>query len=276
MKKLIYLILLIFSISSCSMKDNGFDTPEEISDKRPVEIKIGVNEKKGNIFDLMEFNLYSKKGITLLDIAESYDSIVWACSNTNQHFKVFEHSVNSSHFLFNWSNCFFLPADYETCLLGYKNNRIIYSDTISVSISNNKDFLGYNWKDVVRSSECSTGYQNVFLKGYNFATYSVVTEGVPSLYLLLLRANNEDEVVFAQKSKQVLFDYINSLYSVPTYSRNENNSISDIYNQLFRNKRADAIPEYIWITPKSRIVLIKKYDELVNYPKYEIYAESVW
>ena len=280
MKRLIYFLLVLVSISSCSKNDDGFDTPEETSPEKtspgkPIAVKIDVKEKEGNIFDLMEFNLYSEKDFTLFDLAESYDSIVWTCSNTNQRFRIFEHSGNSSYFLFKWSNCFFLPAKYETCLLGYKNNRIVSGDTISVSVANGKDFLGYNWKDVVSSSECSTGYQNNFLKDYDFATYSVVTKGSPSVYLFLIDNKKEDEHAFAQKSKQILFDYISSLYSTPTYSQDENNSLSDIYNEFFRNKIEGAVPEYIWITSESKIVLQKKYDKFVSYPKYEIYAEPV-
>jgi hypothetical protein len=244
--------------------------------KNRFRVKMNAKEKEGNIFDLMEFNLfsYSEKDFTLLDLTEAYDSLVWTCSNTNQRFRILEHSGNSTHFTWKWSNCFFLPEEYKTCLLGYKNNRVISGDTLSINITNNKDFLGYNWKDVVHSSINSTGYQNVFFEGYDFATYSVVTTGVPSVYLFLIDNNNEDEHAFAQKSKQILFDYISSLYSTPTYSQ-DNVSLSKNYNELFSNKKDGAVPECIWITPKSKIVLLKEYDGVEEYPKYKIYAEPI-
>lgn len=243
--------------------------------KSQLRVKMNVKEKEGNIFDLMEFNLfsYSEKDFTLLDLTEAYDSLVWVCTNTNQRYKILEYSGNSTHFIWKWSNCFFLPAEYETCLLGYKNNRVISADTVVVNITDDRDFLGYNWKDVVSTSDRSTGYQNVFLKGYDFSTYTVVIDGIPSLHLFLSRTDNE--ALFAQKSRQILLAYISSLYAAPTYSANGDYSLWNIYNETFKNRGNGITPEYIWVTPKSVIALVKKYNEGSNNPEYEIYAEPV-
>ncbi|WP_139249720.1 hypothetical protein [Mariniphaga anaerophila] len=236
-------------------------------------LKLKATRTQGNIFDLMEFNMYSEEEFTSQNLIEIYDSVVWVCTNTNQRLQILESSGHGSRFISKWSNCFFLPAEYETCLLGYKNNRVISADTVSVSIVNDKDFLGYNWSDVVNTSTVSTGYQNAFIKGYDFATRSVVTDNGSSLHLFLFQTNSGDGVAFAQKSRQVLLNYINSLYSAPTYSFDVDNSLSEIYNQLFRNTGTGVTPEYIWITPKSNMALIKKYDENAGVLKYEIHAE---
>ena len=255
-------------------RNNSYTLKVQI--KSQLIVKINAKEKEGNIFGLMEFNLfsYSEKDFTLLDLTEAYDSIVWTCSSKNQRFRILENSGNSTHFTWKWSTCFFLPTEYQTCLLGYKNNKVISRDTISINIANNKDFLGYNWKDVVRTSRYNIGYQNVFLKAYDFVTYSIVTEGIPSACLFLVDNKNIGERTFALKSKQILFDYICSLYSTPTYSQ-DNLTLLTNYNELFKNKKNGAVPECIWITPKSKIVLLKEYDELEDYPKYRIYAEPV-
>lgn len=242
--------------------------------KSQLIVKMNAKEKTGNIFDLMEFNLfsYSEKDFTLLDLTEAYDSLVWVCTNTNQRYKILEDSGNSTHFTWKWSNCFFLPAKYETALLGYKNNQLISGDTVTVDIANSKDFLGYNWNDVVRTDRYNIGYQNVFLKGYDFVTYAIITDGVPFACLYLVDHMNIEKPLFALKSKQILFDYICSLYSKPTYSQ-DNVSLLTNYNELFRNKKSGGIPESIWITPKSKIVLLKEYDNVEEYFKYKIYAE---
>ncbi len=257
-------------------RNNSYSLKVEI--KSQLRVKMNVKEKEGNIFDLMEFNLfsYSEKDFTLLDLTEAYDSLVWVCTNTNQRYKILENSGNSTHFTWKWSNCFFLPAEYKTVLLGYKNNKVITSDTVSVNIKNDRDFIGFNWKDVLSTSKTSTGYHSVFSKGYEFATYSVVNDGAPSLSLFLFRSNNDNEAAFAQQSRQVLLDYINSLYGVPTYSSNGDNSLSEVYSTMFKNKEEGSTAEYIWITQKSRIALVKKYDEAAKYTIYEIYAEPVW
>ncbi len=242
--------------------------------KSPLRVKMNAKEKEGNIFGLMEFNLfsYSEEDFTLLDLTEAYDSLVWVCSNANQRYKILEYSDNSSRFTWKWSTCFFLPEEYETVLLGYKNSQVITSDTVSVNIVNNKDFLGYNWGDVVSTSTAGTSYYNVFQKEYDFKTLSVVTDDAPSVYLFL-HSTTEREAIFAPKSRQILFNYVNLLYSSPTYSSDEDNSFSDVYNKLFKNKNKSATPEYIWVTSKSKIALLKEYDNVDGYVKYEIYAE---
>lgn len=244
--------------------------------KRQLRVKMNVKEKEGNIFDLMEFNLfsYSEEDFTLLDLTEAYDSLVWLCSNTNQRYKILEHSGNSTHFVWQWSNSFFLPAEYETVLLGYKNNQVITSDTVSVNITNKRDFLGYNWEDVTSTSKISTGYHSVFSKGYDFATYSVVSDGAPLLSLFLSRTNNDNEATFAQKSRQILLDYINSLYGAPAYAGDNTQLLSESYN-TFKNKEEGTTPECIWVTTKSRIALIKRFDQADNCLKYEIFAEPI-
>ncbi|TDN98942.1 hypothetical protein [Sunxiuqinia elliptica] len=243
--------------------------------KSQLRVKMNAKEKEGNIFGLMEFNLfsYSEEDFTLLDLTEAYDSLVWLCSNSNQRFKVLEHSGNSSNFIWQWSNCFFLPAKYETVLLGYKNGQLVTSDTVSVNIADNKDFLGYNWDDVVSTSTESTGYVNVFSDEYYFVTRENVTNNIPSISLFLSKNYIENEAAFFSKSKEILLGYINTSYSEPTYSNDENNSLFGIYNNLFKNRKEGVTPEYIWITSTSKISLLKKYDINNGFSKYEIYAE---
>ena len=242
--------------------------------KSQLRVKMNAKEEEGNIFGLIEFNLfsYSEEDFTLLDLTEAYDSLVWVCSNTNKRYKILEYSDNSSHFTWKWSTYFFLPEEYKTVLLGYKNNQVITSDTVSVNIVNNKDFLGYNWGDVVSTSTGSTGYENVFWDEYYFVTRLVVIDDTPSVFLFL-HNTNESEAVFAPKSIQILLDYMNSLYSEPTYGSDDNSSLSEVYSNLFKNKKEGVTPEYIWVTPVSKIALLKEYDSIEGYYKYGIYAE---
>ena len=58
-------------------RNNSYSLKVEI--KSQLRVKMNVKEKEGEIFDLMEFNLfsYSEKDFTLLDLTEVYDSLVW-------------------------------------------------------------------------------------------------------------------------------------------------------------------------------------------------------
>lgn len=269
MKNFIYLILIGLFISSCSDSDTISDPDNngELPDQG-IDIKLNIKQNTGNIFELLEFSLYSEKGFSMQDARDTYDSLVWTVPNMGRF-----HLFNESSFTFSWSQNFFLPSKYTSILLGYKNNKIIKADTAYITIHNDKDFLGYKWKDITKSSGHSTGYTDVLFSEYSLATYQSIKDSIPSVTLFLWNERNKDEKLFAQKSEKILFNYISSLYSEPTYTEKQNEVLLKEYNKLFKDRIEGAKPLYIWITPKLRIVLYSSYEEYGEYDEYRIHAE---
>ncbi len=272
MKNFTYLLLVALFILSCS----------EENDTKPVDkslkLRLEATKTEGNIFELIDFNINFEGNpnlpdITLADIINVYDSIVWKVSGNEKRFKILEFNNSSSEFTFGWGHNFFQPAEYETILIGYKDDAIIYSDTLVVTISNNKDFLGYNWKDITATSEYYSGivYADVLSSLYELATSQDIHEGTPSVSLFYKTDINEEQSIFSQKSEKQLFDFISSLYSTPIFDQNDANALSENYNKLFKYKATDASPKSIWITPKSKIVLLESVWIYGKY--YYIYAE---
>lgn len=282
MRKLFYFFFMAILISSCSETDidkdfddnngngNGNNDNDSVKTENTIPIlKLSVKENQKNIFEHMEFSLYSENAFTLLDLTETYDSIVWKVSDLEGNFKIMKQD-DGTHFTFKWSQNFFLPAEYKAMLLGYKNDKVLCGDTISVKITNDKDFLGYNWEDIKGSIGHSEGYVDV-LSNKTFFTRQEINQGIPSV-ILFLRQNNkeEDDSVFIQKSEKILSDYISTLYSVPNYNVTDD-LLVEKYNQLFTYKEENTYPQSIWLTPKAKIVLLKSYNG--DFYEYEIYAE---
>lgn len=274
-----FIALLIMSCSKADT-DTGIDNEngngnEDGGDNGKTEntipvLKLNAKESQKNIFEYMEFNLHAKNDFTLLDLTEAYDSIVWKVSDLEGRCKIMEQD-GSTHFTFKWSHNFFFPAEHKAILLGYKSDKVLYSDTISVKVTNDKDFLGYNWKDIKDPSGNSTGYVNVLSDHYGFATSHDIYQDVPSVSLFVRQYNKkENESIFIQKSEKILSDYISTLYSAPTYNATDN-TLLEKYNHLFTNKIKNAYPQSIWLTPKAKIVLLKCYDG--DFFEYKIYAE---
>lgn len=284
MKNWFYFLFTALIFSSCSEIDNSVLGKDDKDDKENgggsgeveneiLALNLNVKDDQNNIFDLVEFNIVPERTMTIADLEEHYDSLVWRVAELAGSYKVFEYTNHSTSFKFQWSHNFFLPGEYTTFLLGYKNDEVIYSDTIPVKITEDKDFLGYNWKDINGSIGHSTGYVDVLLEDKEFVTYQDIHQGIPSVKLSLWSRGRQDEQVFIQESEKILSDYITSLYSSPTYNLTDD-TLLEKYNSLFTHKKENAYPQCIWLTSKSKIVLLKCYDKIfTKYFEYEIYAE---
>ncbi|WP_288206971.1 hypothetical protein [uncultured Parabacteroides sp.] len=284
MKKWLYLVFTALFFFSCSeIDDNIPDNNDEDNngDKDNIEnendmpvLNLYVNTDQKNIFDLMEFQIQTEGTVMLSDLRAHYDSVVWKVSGLDGSYKIFERTDFSSSFSFKWSHNFFFPGEYETFLLGYKEDKLIYkSDTLPIKITDDKDFLGYNWKDIKGFIGHGTGYVDVLFKDRDIVTFQDMHQDTPSVELSLLLNGNQDEQAFILKSEKILSDYISSLYSSSIYDLTDD-TLVEKYNKIFTYKKENAYPQCIWLTPKSKIVLLKCYDKYFkDYFKYEIYAE---
>lgn len=272
MIRLLYSLVCTFFFLSCSgtVEDIIPDNPSTDgeggteSTTRNCDIKLGVNQNVLNIFESSEFNIRfkfeGKTSYTLADISEAFDSIDWVVSGQQGRLRVFVGS-NSQHpgtsLTSLWSHRFYSPGEYEACLHGYKDNKIVFSDTLQVNVTDNKHFLGWNWNELTDLNE-NTGHINALNKHYELTTYATVSpQGVPSIELNLWNSLVEDEKQFSQKSDTVLYNYITSLYRRPTYDRNSS-ELADKYNTLFSNKKENVQPCAIWLTRNAKIVLLRK------------------
>ena len=215
MKKVLYGLFIILFIAACSKNEIISDDDEDNDDNTETpaltyEIDLNSNRIQANIFEPTQFTL-AKNGQQLFFppfslLTECYDSIIWKASNVEGSYKIFEYDIDEGssyhHFISSWAHHFTLPGSYDTYILAYKDNKVVYGDTVSVKVTNNKEFLGFNWKDVTNTPNTgNTGYIDV-LKEYNFSTYQEVHESIPSVTLTIWGNKNEDESTFLPKSKK--------------------------------------------------------------------------
>lgn len=271
MEKLFY-VFFITLFFSCSDKDNGVlpsvDT-EEGDLENIIPLKLGVKEARSDIFEGVEFNLFPDKYFGVLSLMDIYDSITWNVLNIDGSMKILEQGTRYATSYRYWSHHFYLPGEYKTYLLGYKDNKMIYcSDTVKVEITNEKDFLCYNWKDIKGSIGHATSYLD-FLKEYEFVTYEGMFQNVPFVNVLLYDKEKKDKLGFLEKSKNILIDYINTLYSTSPVYTDKDDIFLEKYNELFTYKAKNTVPCCVWITSKSKIVLVKN----EYYKEYQLYAE---
>jgi hypothetical protein len=267
-------LILIILASSCS-KDESQNSGNTQGKTAIVKLKIKVSDNNKNIFEDLIFDVASENDdpnynlVMGHDLSKCYDSILWKTSNIDGSFKILEQNNNSMVFHKQWANSFSLPGNYTTYLLGYKNNKLIYRDSLAITISNNKDFLEYNWTD----TDDSRSANNNLNKDYSFSTAKKTYQNVPYVALTVYANSgvNYDLFISQNKSQDILLKYINSLYSTPTYGVLDGNIVVEKYKNLFNYQKANAIPLYIWVTTKVKIVLVKSPDFPTN---FAVYAES--
>lgn len=270
--KTIYLLLLVALFASCSsgsieeiIPDSPTPVPEQPSvlPNEPYKLKISTEENKENIFHLFSFTLLNEHGkgldVTLFDLAQVYDSIIWTTSIQSRGLKVFSNKTDDSFtktkLTMKWSHTFYSPGKYETYLIGYKNNKIIHNDTLRIDVKDEKDFLMYNWHEVKASDKISIGFHNALDKSFMLSAIRKVYDNNPAVKVFLWQTIDNDND-FAQLSDRYLYDYISSIYGQPVYDRDADN-LMEKYQELFLHKDTDVVPKAIWLTSKSKIALLR-------------------
>ena len=233
---------------------------------KSITLKLTTPTKEINIFEMMKFSISIETThpfITMLDLHQAYDSVIWKVSGVKGESKILKQYSSSSHFIWQWGHHFFAPGNIETYLIGYKNNTIIHLDTLSLEITNKKDFLGYNWKEITEDSKHTEGYVDA-LSDVQFSTFKTIHDNIPGVRFYLWD-NHSD-------SDKILSEYITKTYSEPVYTHKEADLLLKKYHELFHYKREKAHPQCMWITPTSKIVLLRCTDKDDPW-QYQIYAE---
>lgn len=156
-------IMLPVLFSACSDSDDSNDDGGDGTvDSGLVKIAYTADRTSENIFGQMNFGVtFAKSGgdgsVSMADVRESYDSIVWKVEETGRSFKL----MDNVRMTMQWSHCFYLPGSYTTYVVGYKGDREIFrTESVALKVMDNKDFLCWNWNDMT-GNEGNTGYKNV-------------------------------------------------------------------------------------------------------------------
>lgn len=231
--------------------------------------RLAVKQPKGNIFDIMSFYLDNESSEPIFnELSSVCDSIVWTVKGQKGSYRVFDYNVNESHLVRDWGHCFIFPGEYETYLTVWKDNKEIFRDQLDISVTDDKDFLAYDWKDITKTSQAWTAYVDVLDSSPGLMTSYNLNGTVPSVEVVLWSDRNQ--------SYDILYSYFSKLYSAPAYEdHKEKQKMFQLYDELFsgQKKYPHEYPCAIWVTEHANIVLLML-DGLDAF-KYVVYAEPV-
>jgi len=135
---------------------------------------------------------------------------------------------------------------------------VIYTDAIEVNLTNDRDFLMYDWDDISDAAIGSVGYNNFIVPELTLLSQSFWKDETPYVRVYLDKSMN------SPYAKEWLYDYITRLYKTPAYS--DSSEVEEKYTELFASADENDTPLYIWKDDKSVIALVRyDYSDMDGY-----------
>ena len=233
-----------------------------------LEIKgASLNTHTANIFEPVHFYLEGDDYMNW-SLSQLCDSLVFSVMGEDGSRKVYYDEKGHSELIAGWDHRFYLPQSCLCRIQAYKNNEVIYTDAIEVNLTNDNDFLMYDWDEVADASKFGTvGFNNFIEPQYSIVTAAYFKENTPSVKVAVENPESLED------ARTWLYDYMKKLYKDPVYS--ESAEVKTKYAELFVSAQEDETPLYIWKDDKSVVALVEQYDEFVPVTRVYVRAEPV-
>ena len=226
-----------------------------------------LNTYTANIFEPVHFYLEGDDYMNW-SLSQLCDSLVFSVMGEDGSRKVYYDVKGHSELIVGWDHYFYLPQGCLCRILAYKDNEVIYTDAIEVNLTNDNDFLMYDWDEVADASKPGTvGFNNFIEPQYSIVTAAYFKENTPSVKVTVENPESLED------ARTWLYEYMKKLYKDPVYS--ESAEVKTKYAELFVSAQEDETPLYIWKDDKSVVALVEQYDEFVPVTRVYVRAEPV-
>ena len=233
-----------------------------------LEIKgASLNTYTANIFEPVHFYLEGDDYMNW-SLSQLCDSLVFSVMGEDGSRRVYYDEKGHSELITGWNHHFYLPQGCICRIQAYKDNKVIYTDSIEVDRTDENDFLMFNWNQIEHASGLGTVVYNNFIHPH----YSVVS-------MAGLKGQNPYIKVSVEKPESLedaqawLYEYMTKIYKQPIYS--EDAEVKTKFAELFASAEDNEIPMYIWQGEKAVIALVEQYDEFVPQTRMYNKAEPV-
>ena len=228
-------------------------------------IGASLNTYTANIFEPVHFYLEGDDYMNW-SLSQLCDSLVFSVMGEDETRKVYYDEKGHSELIVGWDHYFYLPESCLCRIQAYKDNEVIYTDAIEVNLTNDNDFLMYDWDEVADASKLGTvGFNNFIEPQYSIVTAAYFKENTPSVKVAVENPESLED------ARTWLYEYMKKLYKDPVYS--ESAEVKTKYAELFVSAQEDETPLYIWKDDKSVVALVEQYDEFVPVTRVYVRAE---
>ena len=244
-------------------------TKETVAPSEPkfptLEIKgASLNTHTANIFEPVHFYLEGDDYMNW-SLSQLCDSLVFSVMGEDGSRKVYYDEKGHSELIVGWDHYFYLPQSCLCRIQAYKNNEVIYTDAIEVNLTNDKDFLMYDWDEISDAAIGSITYNNFIEPQYSIVTSTYWKGQRPYAKVAVEKPESLED------ARTWLYEYMKKLYKDPVYS--ESSEVKMKYAELFVSAQEDETPLYIWKDDKAVVALVEQYDEFVPMTRVYVKAE---
>ena len=244
-------------------------TKETVAPSEPkfptLEIKgASLNTHTANIFEPVHFYLEGDNYMNW-SLSQLCDSLVFSVMGEDGSRKVYYDEKGHSELIAGWDHRFYLPQSCLCRIQAYKNNEVIYTDAIEVNLTNDKDFLMYDWDEISDAAIGSITYNNFIEPQYSIVTSTYWKGQRPYAKVAVEKPESLED------ARTWLYEYMKKLYKDPVYS--ESSEVKMKYAELFVSAQEDETPLYIWKDDKAVVALVEQYDEFVPMTRVYVKAE---
>ena len=260
MKKIVFYILSLVLLTGCSTDSDNPINPDipETSHPEEAEKELGFSLKASKTaLDLLEMTNLSisfERDITVADIKKFYDALEWIVKDKTGTESTFS-LMDETSFNAGWGHCFHYPGTFTSFLVGKKDGEIVYrSDSLTFSIPNDKDFLGWDWNELPDTTSAAS-YVNVLDPSMELTSLTLSEPDKKGISIYLFNPS-EDEASFYEQSSEKLYRYMVTLYGTPKVDKNSE-KLNETYQAEFAYQFPSSKPLAIWETAKSRMILLE-------------------
>ena len=223
-----------------------------------LEIKgASLNTHTANIFESVHFYLEGDDYMNW-SLSQLCDSLVFSVMGKEGSRKVYYDEKGHSELIAGWDHRFYLPQGCLCSIQAYKNNEVIYTDAIEVNLTNDNDFLMYDWDDISDTAIGTVPYNNFIVPELCLLSQSFRKDETPYVRVYLDKSMN------SPYAKEWLYDYITRLYKTPAYC--DSSEVEEKYTELFASADENDTPLHIWKDDKSVIALVRyDYSDMDGY-----------
>jgi len=208
-----------------------------------------LEKSQANIFEPVRINMHKcdeANNLSWYRLKGICDSLIWSVKGLEGSQVVMNTNKETIYF----GHRFTLPGEYESVLSAYKDNKVIYEDVKNITITDDKDFLMFNWEEVISGKAQGEAYLNVLNPDVEFGSIVKCDSGQPQILIYVVPSDGltpEDE-------RRILYEYMCELYYVPTGTDNDRME---------------------WATDTSVARLVNTYNEFTETDEWKIIAEPL-